>query len=56
VVLRSGRPLEDRLASERLTVEELKEEARIHGHRDLSQLEWVILETDGQFSFIPKSG
>lgn len=56
VILRSGRPLEDTLAFERLTLEELKEEARMAGYRDLDQLEWVILETDGQFSFIPKDG
>lgn len=55
VILRSGRPLEKRLASERLTLEELKEEARVHGYRDLSELQWVILETDGRFSFVPKA-
>lgn len=54
IVLKSGEPLMDRLAGERLTMEELREAARVHGYRDLQQVEWAILETDGQFSFIGK--
>lgn len=54
IVLRSGRPLQDRLDDEHLTLDELKEAARLQGYADLSQLDWAILETDGQFSFIPR--
>ena len=52
VVLRNGRPLIKRLEAERLTVDDLKEAARIQGHGDLEELEYGILETDGKFSFI----
>lgn len=54
IILRSGRPIDERLAQERLSLDELREAARIHGYADLSQLEWGILETDGKFSFVPK--
>lgn len=52
VVLRDGRPLIQRLKAGRLTVDDLKEAARIQGYGDLEELEYGILETDGKFSFI----
>lgn len=55
VVLRNGRPLMQRLKAERLTVDDLKEAARIEGYGDLEELEYGILETDGKFSFIGRS-
>lgn len=54
IVLESGQPIDETLERERLTLDELKEAARIHGYADLNQLKWVILETDGQFAFVPK--
>ncbi|HLU32345.1 MAG TPA: YetF domain-containing protein [Acidimicrobiia bacterium] len=54
VVLRRGEPLDRRLAEERLSLEDLKEAARLQGYGDLAQLEYGILETDGEFSFIAK--
>jgi uncharacterized membrane protein YcaP (DUF421 family) len=53
IVLHEGKPLEERLERERITVEELKEAARLEGHRDLGEIEYAVLETDGKFSFIP---
>jgi uncharacterized membrane protein YcaP (DUF421 family) len=53
IVLRRGEPLEERLQQERITVDDLKEAARLEGHRDLADLEYAVLETDGKFSFIP---
>jgi uncharacterized membrane protein YcaP (DUF421 family) len=55
VVLRDGRPLLQRLEAERLTVDDLKEAARIEGYGDLEELEYGILETDGKFSFVGRS-
>lgn len=55
IVLASGDPLPERLADEHLSLDELKEAARLQGYRDLTQLEWAVLETDGRFSFIPKN-
>jgi uncharacterized membrane protein YcaP (DUF421 family) len=52
IVLRGGKPLKERLERERITLEELKEAARLDGHRDLGDLEYAVLETDGKFSFI----
>jgi uncharacterized membrane protein YcaP (DUF421 family) len=54
IVVRDGAPLDDRLARERVTVDEVKEAARLKGIGDLQDVEFGILETDGQFSFIRK--
>ena len=53
IVLRSGEPLQDRLDKERVTVEELKEAARLDGYGDLGDIDYAVLETDGKLSFIP---
>jgi uncharacterized membrane protein YcaP (DUF421 family) len=52
VVIRDGRPIEEALGLERLTLEELKESARHQGIGDLSRVRIAILEPDGRFSFI----
>jgi uncharacterized membrane protein YcaP (DUF421 family) len=53
IVLRSGEPLPDRLDTERLTLDELKEAARLEGYGDLAEIDYAVLETDGKLSFIP---
>jgi uncharacterized membrane protein YcaP (DUF421 family) len=53
IVLRSGEPLQDRLTRERMTLDELKEAARLEGYGDLADLDYAVLETDGKLSFIP---
>jgi uncharacterized membrane protein YcaP (DUF421 family) len=52
IVLHEGRPLTERLERERITLDELKEAARLEGHSNLDDLEYAVLETDGKFSFI----
>lgn len=52
VVLRDGKPLDEVLAIERLTVDEICEEARNQGIRDLAEIDVGILEPDGRFSFL----
>ena len=52
IVLRSGEPLASRLDQERVTLDELKEAARMEGIADLSQVEFAVLEADGRFSFV----
>lgn len=54
IVVRDGAPVNDRLAQERVTVEEVKEAARLKGIGDLDEVEFGILETDGKFSFITR--
>lgn len=56
IVLRQGKPLKERLDQERISVDELKEAARLEGHGDLDDIEYAVLETDGKFSFIPVQG
>jgi uncharacterized membrane protein YcaP (DUF421 family) len=52
VILRNGKPFDKAMHQERITEDEVKEEARKRGIADLSQVAWVILEPDGKFSFI----
>jgi uncharacterized membrane protein YcaP (DUF421 family) len=54
VVLRDGKPFDKAMNQERITEDEVKEEARKRGISDLAQVQWVILEPDGKFSFITK--
>lgn len=55
VILRDGQVLSERLERERVSLDELKEAARIEGFGDLSEVAFGVLETDGQFSFVAKS-
>ncbi len=52
VVLRAGIPLERQLAREGLSLDDLKEAARMEGYGTLQDIEVAILETDGRISFI----
>lgn len=54
IVVRDGLPLTDRLARERVTVDDVAEAARLDGIRDLDEIEFGVLETDGRFSFIKR--
>jgi len=54
IVVRDGAPLEDRMRRERVTMEDLREAARIEGIGDIEEVEFAVLETDGKFSFITK--
>jgi uncharacterized membrane protein YcaP (DUF421 family) len=56
IVVRSGEPIMSRLDQERVTLDELKEAARMEGIGDLSQVEFAVLEADGRFSFIQSQG
>lgn len=52
VILRDGEVLDDFLAAERMTVDELKEEARTQGIDDLVKVRLGVLEPDGKISFL----
>ena len=56
VVIRDGAPLVNAMKLERVTLEELKEEARDQGLADLGDVRLAVLEPDGKFSFITKDG
>lgn len=55
VVVRDGVVLHEVLRQQRMTTEELHEAARKRGYLVLDDLAWVIVETDGKFSFIEKA-
>jgi len=48
--------LETALKEERVTREEVLAAARAQGHADLQNVQAVVLETDGSFSILSKSG
>jgi uncharacterized membrane protein YcaP (DUF421 family) len=54
IVLQDGEPIERNLKRERLTVEEIAEEARKQSIAHLSEVRFAVLETSGQISFIKK--
>jgi uncharacterized membrane protein YcaP (DUF421 family) len=56
VLLEDGKPIEDNLRRERITLQELAAQARVHGIEKLEGVKWAVLETGGQVSFIKRSG
>jgi len=55
IVLERGEPIKRNLDRNRITVDELRAAARLEGHASLDEVEWAVLETGGQLSFIAKS-
>ena len=55
IVLQDGKVIERNLRRERLTVEDVEEEARSQGIERLSDAKWGVLETTGRISFIRRS-
>jgi uncharacterized membrane protein YcaP (DUF421 family) len=56
VVVREGEVLQKALDLERVTLDELIEEARNNGIPDLADIELAVLEPDGKFSFLQRAG
>jgi uncharacterized membrane protein YcaP (DUF421 family) len=56
VLVQAGRPIERNLRRERITLEDIEEEARGMQISSLADLEWAILEDDGHISCIPRRG
>jgi uncharacterized membrane protein YcaP (DUF421 family) len=55
VVVQNGKPIERNMRSERLTLEEVAAAARLQRIPSLAEVEWAILESGGQISFITSS-
>jgi uncharacterized membrane protein YcaP (DUF421 family) len=55
IVLQDGKPIERNLQRNRITVEELAAQARMHEIPHLEDVQWAVLETSGAISFIKKS-
>jgi uncharacterized membrane protein YcaP (DUF421 family) len=56
VIVQDGKPIDSNLKRERLTIEEVAQEARIQQIASLDEVEWAVLERTGEISFIKKSG
>ena len=56
VVVQDGEVIENNLRRERLTIDDIEEEARQQGIERLADVKWAVLETTGRISFIPKPG
>ena len=54
VLIEDGKVIEQNLHRERLTVEELAEEARGQQIASLEDVKWAVFETSGKISFIEK--
>lgn len=54
VVVEDGRVIEKNLHRERMTADELMAEARLQQISSLDEVQWAVLETSGNISFIKK--
>jgi uncharacterized membrane protein YcaP (DUF421 family) len=52
IVVQDGKPIERNLRGERLTVDDLMEEARGQQIESLDKIKWAVLETSGKITFI----
>ncbi len=55
ILVQDGEPIRKNLAAERITLEDVAEEARGQGIASLDEVRWAVLETGGRISFIKKS-
>ena len=56
IVVQDGKPIDRNLRRNRITHEELAAAARQEQFGSLADIQWAVLETSGQISFIPRSG
>jgi uncharacterized membrane protein YcaP (DUF421 family) len=54
IVVEDGKPIERNLRRNRITLEELRAEARINGIASLGEVRWAVLETNGTISFVER--
>jgi uncharacterized membrane protein YcaP (DUF421 family) len=56
VVVRDGRVCDEVLHFEQIPVDELLEAARLHGVRDLADVDLAVLEANGTYAFFQRRG
>jgi|SRR3954469_22267364 uncharacterized membrane protein YcaP (DUF421 family) len=56
VLVEDGRPVEQNMRRERITLEELEAEGRMQQVESVAGMRWAVLETSGKISIIPASG
>lgn len=55
ILFYKGQFLEEKLKKNKLDMDDITGLCRVHGYFDLSQLDYIIMETNGSLSFLPKS-
>jgi uncharacterized membrane protein YcaP (DUF421 family) len=55
ILVERGKTIDRNLRRNRITLEELAAQARLNQIAHLADVEWAVLETGGNISFIPKS-
>lgn len=55
ILIQNGKIMEDNLRKVKCDINDMLEEIRAKGYFDLSQVEYAIMEADGQLSILPKS-
>jgi uncharacterized membrane protein YcaP (DUF421 family) len=56
VVEQDGKTIERNMRRERLTIEDIAEQARLQNIGSLDEVAWAVMETSGQLSFVKKEG
>jgi uncharacterized membrane protein YcaP (DUF421 family) len=54
VLVEHGNTIDHNLRANRITLEELAAQARLQQIAHIEEVDWAVLETSGQISFIPK--
>ena len=54
IVVQEGKPIEKNMRGNRITVDDVAEEARGQGIDSLDKVKWAVLETSGKITFIEK--
>jgi uncharacterized membrane protein YcaP (DUF421 family) len=52
ILVEDGKPIERNLKGERLTLDDVADEARTQGIGALDGVKWAVLETSGKITFI----
>ena len=55
ILVQNGETIDRNLKNERLTIDELMEQARLQQIESLDKVKWAVLETNGSISFIQKT-
>jgi uncharacterized membrane protein YcaP (DUF421 family) len=55
ILIERGKTIDRNLKANRITLDELAAQARLNRIMHLEDVEWGVLETSGQISFIPKT-
>ncbi len=55
VLVSKGKIIDENLTKTRVNIDELFSEIRLHGYKDISEIQYIFLEQNGKLSVIPKA-